>query len=183
MIITPDHIRQTHSIALSIDSSVRIDNFIREAEDLWVRPALGPEMYFKIEQSVLMDNTEHPITDNLGGLILFRHLGDYELLLTGGYYDSNKKHCVGLIQAVAYLAYSRLILQNQVNVTSFGTVQKISAMSEPIDIQVVSRIARETEKIGLGYLKQCIDCLEYSKSLLCNMDRATIKKRFKVIGR
>jgi len=180
MIITTDHIRLTHSIALSIDSSVRVDNFIQEAEDLWVRPAFGPEMYYTIEQSVLTDNTQHPITDNLGNLILYQHLGDYSLLLLGGYYDTNKKHCVGLVQAVAYLAYSRLILQNNINVTSFGTVQKTSAMSEPVDLASIARVSRETEKIGLSYLKQCSDYLEFTKKQIGT--GTSIKKRFRVIG-
>lgn len=179
MIINSDHIRVARSMAVNIDEK-RIDTFIREVETLWVIPALSPLVYKKIEESVLMDNESHPITDNDNNLLTFTHLGDYDTLLVGGYYNENQSYFAGLIQAVSYLAYSRFIKQHPINVTAFGLVGKKSEFSEPVNDAIILKASKDAEKIGLEYLNQCVEYLKFTGEIGVRKPK---KLKFKAIGK
>lgn len=153
MIINTDDIRKCRAIALNIDEIQRLDPYIKEAELLWVMPALTAELYYKIEQIVSFDEET--------GERELDTPGDYETLIAGGYYDDNKKYCAGLVLAVAYLAYARLIIQNPINITAFGVVRKISESSEPVEDGTIVRISKDAEKIGREYLQQCVNYIEF----------------------
>lgn len=179
MIINSDHIRVARSIAANIDDK-RIDTYIREVEMLWVIPAFTPAVYKKIEASVLMDNQSHPITDNDNNLLTFTHLGDYDTLLIGGYYDEDRSYLAGLIQAVSYLAYSRFIKNQQLNVTAFGVVLKKSEFSEPANDVMILKASKDAEKNGLEYLNQCAAYLKYIGEI--GVKKAN-RIKFKAIGK
>lgn len=179
MIINTDHIRAANTIAVNIDDK-RLEKYILEVETLWVINALTPVVYKRIEESVLMDNNSHPITDNNNNLITFTHLGDYDTLLVGGYYDQNRQYLAGLIQAVSYLAFSRFVKHQQANVTAFGVVIKSSQFSEPASDALVLKTSKDAEKIGLAYLEQCRKYLNFKNELFPNKN---IKRKFKAIGK
>lgn len=182
MIINTDHIRKCKTIALNINDISRLEPYIIEVENLWVMPAFTPELYYKIDQVVTKDTWDRPITDNDNKVILATP-GDYEILIQGGYYDTNKKHCVGLISAEAYLAYSRLVLQNSINVTAFGVVQKTSESSIPVEDAALVRSSKAAEKIGREYLQQCVDYIDFME-LSDGLDTEIPRRRrkFKAIG-
>ena len=68
-----------------------------------------------------------------------------------------------------------------VNATAFAIVTKKSEFSENVDEKTIVRIANDAEKIGLEYLKQCVDYLNYGKQ--ANEKRIFKgKTKFKAIG-
>jgi len=160
MIITASDIRTVRPVAANLSDSDRIDTYIAEAENLWVRPALGPAVYKAIEA----DRTA------------------YSALLSGGYYDSDEKYCNGLTAAVAYLAYSRFIKNQGVNITAFGVVLKKSDYSEPVDEKTIARAANDAEKIGTQYLRECVEYLKYTEQLECSVKSPKTSRRFIKIG-
>lgn len=180
MIINVDHIRQSRTIALNIDEISRLEPYIIEAERLWVMPAMTAELYYKIEQAVSKDSNDYPKVHADSSL----YLTSYQTLIEGGYYDDNKRYNAGLISAVAYLAYSRLLLQNPINVTAYGVVFKQGELSNPVDGTTLLRASKEAEKIGLAYLKQCLVYLDFSQEQdSLDSEIPTYRKRkFKPIG-
>ena len=180
MIINIDHIRQSRAIALNIDEISRLEPYITEAERLWVMPAMTAELYYKIEQAVSKDSSGYPKVHADNSL----YLSDYNILIEGGYYDGNKKYSAGLVSAVAYLAYSRLLLQNPINVTAYGVVFKQGEYSEAVDSTTLLRASKEAEKIGLAYLKQCVDYLAFTnaQASLSSAIPTHTRRKFKPIG-
>lgn len=183
MIITVDHIRKLRPVSQNIDEVARMEPHIQEVENLWVRPAFTPEVYYKIEQSVVTDNLDRPIVYRNGKPIMLSHLGDFETLLCGGYYDDNKRHLTGLISAVGYLVYSKMILQNAVNVTAYGVVFKRGELSDHVDSATLVRASKDAEKIGLEYLRQCVEWIDFNKVASdCGPTKLFKKRKFKPIG-
>jgi hypothetical protein len=158
----------------------RLVPYIEECEKLFVLPALGAKLYKQLESDILQDNNGSPITENSGSNIL---VGGTNLtdLLDGCYYDSDTKHCEGLKKAMGYLVYSRFVRNQNVSVTAFAVVTKQGQFSEAVDEKTIVRIANDAEKIGLEYLRQCVNYLNFGKE---KADQRNIKPRikFKVIG-
>ena len=159
MIINSSHIRQVRPVADNIDDTKRIDQYIREAESLWVLPALGADVYKAID--VAPEN--------------------YTPALEGCYYDDNTKHHEGLITAIAYLAYSRFIRSQSINVTAFGVVMKRGEFSQPIDPKSISMAAGDAEKTGIEYLRQTVEYLKYIETIE-SCKPLPVRRRFKAIG-
>lgn len=162
MITSSEDIRKVRPIAENVNDTKRIDPYIEECEKLFLMPAIGPATY------KLLDGENKP---------------DYfETLMSGGYYDNDTKHFPGIREAMGYLVYSRVARNQNVNVTAFGLVAKSGQFSEPIDYKEKIAIANDAEKIGLTYLKQCVDYLNFGKT---ESDKRNfkVKSKFKVIGR
>ena len=100
MIITANDIRTVRAIAQNINETDRIDTYIEEVENLFLIPQFGARLFKEISE-------KKP---------------EFTLLLNGGFYDSDKKHIPGLIKAVAYLVYSRFVINQPINITAFGAV-------------------------------------------------------------
>lgn len=178
MIITPAHIRMRRALSASIPD-INVVSFIEEAENLYVRNTLTPALYKAIEDSVIRDDFNRPYTDE--DEVVTTEDGQYDLLLAGGYYDEGTKHFSGLIAAVAYLAYSRLVMQHGVNATSFGMTQNTSEYSQSVDFRTRKDVSNKAEKTGLLYLSQCVEYLKFIELLPC--DSASRKRgRIRVIG-
>ncbi|MEI8086562.1 MAG: hypothetical protein WCG93_10145 [Paludibacter sp.] len=180
MIITPEQIRLIRPIAENVNDIKRLVPYIDECEKLFILPALGAKQYKAIQTDVALNETGEPLTDNSGSNLL---VGGNELteLFDGCYYDSDTKHCEGLIKAMGYLVYSRFVRNQNVNVTAFGIVKKDGQFSEAVDDKTIIRIANDAEKIGLEYLRQCVNYLNFGKE---KADQRNIKPRikFKAIG-
>lgn len=156
MIIKYEHISSAKTIAANIDETT-LTSHIKEVETLWVIPAFTPIVYHKIEQSS----------------------ESFQVLLSGGYYNENNSYLAGLIQAVSYLAYSRFVKDQQINVTAFGVVVKNSQFSEPASDALILKNSKDAERIGLEYLKQCVDYLKANGEIGV---KSPIKRKFKAIG-
>ena len=162
MIITPEDIRRIRPIAENVNDQKRLVPYIEECEKLFLLPAIGAAVYKQLDSQDKPEN--------------------FDVLMDGGYYDNDTKYFCGLRQAMGYLVYSRFARNQNVNATAFGFTQKNSQFSDPVDDKTVVRIANDAEKVGLGYLKGCIEYLNFGKA---HDERKTftVKSKFKSIGR
>lgn len=159
MIITSVNIRAVRPIAENVDDAKRLEPYIEECTNLYFIPAIGAAKFKEIEDD----------------------MSQFKLLLDGGYYDEDKKHFAGLNQAMGYLVYSRIVRNNQVNTTAFGVVLKQGQFSEQADEETIIRISNDAEKIGMKYLQECVDYLNFSADKSC-VKNTFKSKRIKAIG-
>lgn len=159
MIITVEDIRKVRPIADNLNDEKRLLPYIDECEKLFLIPAIGASLYKKINDNI----------------------SEYEELLSGGYYDNDTKYFNGLRQAMGYLVYSRFVRNQNVNATAFGMVFKEGQFSEKVDEKTIVRIANDAEKIGLRYLSECVEYLNYSSDS-CETKQVIRNKKFRVIG-
>lgn len=149
MIIDVDYIRHNvRDIAANIDAG-RLHNFIREAENIDIRGAIGAELFRKL--------------DNIGPFLVVdgEIVGDYDLtteektLLIGGYYTSGcgcSEYFEGLLLALGYFAYARLVREQSLNVTAYGVVVKEGELSSPADTRAIAAAALNAQNIAEAYL-------------------------------
>ena len=161
MITSSEDIRAVRPIAENVNDSKRIDPYIQECEKLFLIPAISPATY------KLLEADEKPEY--------------FETLMNGGFYDNDTKYFSGLREAMGYLVYSRFARNQNVNATAFGLVAKQGQFSEQIDYKEKIAIANDAEKVGLTYLKQCVDFLNFGKAE-CDKKDFKVKSKFKVIG-
>ena len=160
MIATSANIRKVRPIAENVNDDKRINPYIEEAEKLFVIRNIGPITYKAIET----DKTQ------------------FSILLDGGYYDNDTRYFSGLYEAIGYLAYSRFVRNQPVNSTAFGIVAKQGQFSEQVDSKTLISVANDAEKIGLQYLKECVDFLNFGKEI--DQQRPFKgKRKFIAIGR
>ena len=179
MIVTANHIRIVRAVSASIpDASV--EPYIQEAENLHVRNTLTAELYKRIEDVVLTDNWEVPITSNDDDVITLN--AEFDTLLLGGYYDDNTKYFAGLIASVAYLAHSRLVMEHGVVATAFGMTQVNGGeFGSGVDYKTRKSLSNKSEKIGLEYLAGCVEFLKFTEVIPCDSTTRR-RKRFRTIG-
>ena len=148
MIASINDIKNIRPIADNIPSS-RITIYLKEAENLYVIPAFGASLFKNIS-----DNQEN-----------------YTTLLEGGFYDNDKHYFAGLRKSIAYIAYSKMILNQDFNVTAFGTMFKNSEYSEHSNEKTLLRISNDALAIGLRYLDECLDYLKHINVLPCCLNQ------------
>lgn len=161
MIFSPEAIRAVRPIAENVNDSKRLIPYIDECEKFFLMKAIGPAQY------KLLDSDPKP--------------ENFETIMDGGFYDNNTKHFAGLRQAMGYLVYSRFVRNQNVNATAFGIVAKQGQFSDAVDEKTIVRIANDAEKIGLEYLRQCVDFLKFQK-LISKNTTAVHRVKFKAIG-
>ena len=159
MIASINDIKNIRPIADNIPSS-RITIYLKEAENLYVIPAFGASLFKNIS-----DNQEN-----------------YTTLLEGGFYDNDKHYFEGLRKSIAYIAYSKMILNQDFNVTAFGTMFKNSEYSEHSNEKTLLRISNDALAIGLRYLDECLDYLKHINALPCCLNQTDRNRRIKIIG-
>jgi hypothetical protein len=159
MIASINDIKNIRPIADNIPSS-RITIYLKEAENLYVIPAFGASLFKNIS-----DNQEN-----------------YTTLLEGGFYDNNKHYFAGLRKSIAYIAYSKMILNQDFNVTAFGTMFKNSEYSEHSNEKTLLRISNDALAIGLRYLDECLYYLKHINVLPCCLKQTDRNRRIKIIG-
>lgn len=149
MIIDADYIRfNVRDIAANI-SADRLRNFIREAENIDIRGAIGAELFRKL--------------DNIGPFLVVdgEIVGDDDLtteektLLVGGYYTSGcgcSEYFEGLLLALGYFAYARILREQSLNVTAYGVVVKEGELSSPADTRAIAAAALNAQNIAEAYL-------------------------------
>ena len=159
MIASINDIKNIRPIADNIPSS-RITIYLKEAENLYVIPAFGASLFKNIS-----DDQENYVT-----------------LLEGGFYDNDKHYFEGLRKSIAYIAYSKMILNQDFNVTAFGTMFKNSEYSEHSNEKTLLRISNDALAIGLRYLDECLDYLKHINVLPCCLNQTDRNRRIKIIG-
>lgn len=160
MIATPDCIRRVRPIARNIDDLSRIEPYIYEAEQLNVLPQIGAAVYRWLDETDFEGDGPWAFTPANGQPVTITKQ-QHEAILFGGYYESDcyGGHSMGLVAACSYYAYSRAVLDNQTNVTSFGVVKKRSEYSEPVDSTTLLQVSREAKKLGEEVMRQVVEHL------------------------
>ena len=116
----------------------RIMPLIREAEDMYIRPTIGDDLYMQM----VADISLHPVLRN------------------GGSYESEcgeKRYCSGLARASAYYTYAKIVLNNQTNITAWGAVQKNIAESTPMMDSSINKTYNDAKAMADRYMSECID--------------------------
>jgi hypothetical protein len=145
MLINAEYIRGEADIANNIDDAKRLTPYIDKAEREFIINAIGVKNYKALE-AISTD----PIL---------------VLLLSGGYYNNDAIYFSGLKRAIAYLAYSLFVRNDNVFSTASGFRYKGNAeFSDKVEDRTIVRMANEAEARGLKYLNECISYLKIMQS-------------------
>lgn len=155
MILTAEEFKAIKAVGANVPND-RIGVYIDQAEKLVVMPALGIDLYATIEADK----------------------ETYADLLNGGYYENSngKDWNAGLKNAIAYIAHSKFILNNNVSVTAFGIRSKESTYSDKAAENEVVRQSNESRNVGDDYLASVI---RYCKSIGLIAGQCDCKKQGK----
>lgn len=135
MIIGIEDIKAIRPIYDSLDSEERVLPYIREAEVLFIIPAIGAATFKAIEETPEA----------------------YTLVLDGGFYQDERgetQYLTGLKKAAAYLAYSRLVTNQQVSVTTYGVDYMQSEYSQRVDTKALTYQSNEAKEVGMQILSE-----------------------------
>lgn len=151
---------------LARPTSVHIDEleveaYIREAEDIKIKPAIGITLYDKFV------NADTPTSLTEQEKILFK----------GGTYACDcgcvtKKECAGLKRAVAYLAYARMVAANGGMVTRTGYYQHDDDYASRVDDKNRANARRDVQNMADYYLGSCLEYLPIMQGTSCMETRA-----------
>lgn len=135
-------------VSNKIDNS-RVAPYIDESEQLDIKNQIG--------ESLFIDLLDYVGADDKTGF------ANYNLFLYGGTYEYEtnqgtraKKQIKGLIHALNYFVWARLIKNNNFTATSFGLVQKITDNSEPVSFKERNDVYGDALDIAQKYLGECI---------------------------
>jgi hypothetical protein len=120
----------------------RIDPFIKEAQDLDLRPILGDGLYYDFM-------TKYFVTGDA-------MYSAYQNLLKGVAYTYNGQtvYFDGLKPLLANFTLARFVQNNQVNVVRYGIVSKVNQQSQPVDGQVIRQVVNELRSNAMTYKNQ-----------------------------
>lgn len=198
MILNSNDIRNVRPIAENINDPARLEPYIREAETLRLVDAIGAKLYRWLDETDFsgpgpFQYGDVTITEGLVPITKGRYTaamedgyydepdfsGDrtitkdqYTAVMEGGYYDGGRSE--GLKVAIAYIAYSRFIVNNPINPTAFGVRYKEGEFSTRVEDNIIIRSSNEARNIGEAYLEKAINhlkalrlltpCTEYKES-------------------
>lgn len=143
LLLTSDEVSTlARIVSMHVDSD-KIDIYIRESENIDIKPALGDALF--------IDLHDHP--------------EKYELLLEGGKYEDEcgVHTLVGLKSALAYYAYARLVKNGDGNVTRFGYVNKADEYSSRPDTKERVMAYNDAFSVADSYMKECLMYLSSHK--------------------
>lgn len=186
MITTIDSIRRVRPVAQNIDDAARIEPYIREAELLNIAPQIGVDLYRWLDETDF--STAGPWTFAPGNRQpVTMDAETVRAILFGGYYGAGcgcrEGYSMGLTAAVAYYAYSRAVMNNQVNVTSFGVVRKRGDYSDPVDASTLVQVSREAYKLGEEITREVVEHLRSLGLLACAAGTDRRVRRFMCIDK
>lgn len=153
----------TRKMSVHLDRD-RIDSFIREAEDMDLKPVLGDGLMIALK----------------------RDAGAFGALLNGGAYvdaDGHKRVFAGLKSALAYFTYARFVRNGDGHVTRSGFTVKENEHSVRASEMERERTWNDVRSIGERYLRECMDFVaadDVCRSL-CG-GRRNEGGRYKVLG-
>lgn len=148
-LITPSEISSL-AREVYIDDS-KASRFIDEAEEMDVRPVLGDKMLAYIRSNIAA-------------------LGD---LLNGTTYTFKGATYTfkGLKTAIAYYAYSRLIVGGDIEVTRSGMRSRDSEYSHQAPITERQQVSRECSAIADHHINQVLDYIKRTDTLAAQLER------------
>ena len=166
MILSSNDIRNVRPIAENINDPARLEPYIREAETLRLVDAIGADLYRWLDETVFSG----PGPFQYGDVTIAKD--QYTAVMEGGYYEGGRSE--GLKIAIAYIAYSRFVVNNPINPTAFGVRYKDGEFSTRVEDNIIIRSSNEARNIGEAYLEKAINhlkalrlltpCTEYKES-------------------
>lgn len=178
MIINGTDVRKYRPIALNLDDEKRLNTYILEAQELEFLPLVGADKYKEIDDYTTLKAAFVPSEE----IPTFTENVDIENILDGGYYLDScgvNQHFAGLTKALAYLTYAEFMPDNQVNVTPFGVVNKLSLDSEKTDEKTLMRMAGSSRQKGLEFMQQTVN---YIAGLEAELPKKASSRKYKIIG-
>lgn len=165
MILTPADVRTVRPIAENIPDVLRLETYLRESERLRLVDVLGAKLYRWLDETDFTG--DGPFEYPVNGTILTKE--QYTELMHGGYFDTKcaSGKSEGIVTAIAYIAYSRFVVNNPINVTAFGVVQKNGEFSTAINDTILIRTSNEARKVGEAYLKEVVEHCKALGLLAC----------------
>lgn len=151
LLVTKNDIIGYRPIASEIPQD-RIEVYIQEAQRHDLMPILGSALYYDFM-------TEY---DDSGDDMYTA----YQALLNGSvweYNGFNKQH-YGLKPIVAYYALSRLVANNQLNVTRYGITTKVNPQSEPASDLSIRNLITELKSVAVSYQNQTLEFLRENET-------------------
>lgn len=171
MILNSNDLRNVRPIAENINDPARLEPYIREAETLRLVDAIGANLYRWFDET----DFSGPGPFQYGDVTITKD--QYTAAMEGGYYGggcSGDGRSEGLKIAIAYIAYSRFIVNNPINPTAFGVRYKDGEFSTRVEDNIIIRSSNEARNIGEAYLEKAINhlkalrlltpCTEYKES-------------------
>lgn len=166
MILNYSDLRNVRPIAENINDPARLEPYIREAETLRLVDAIGANLYRWLDETDFSGSGPF----QYGDVTITKD--QYTAAMEGGYYDGGRSE--GLKIAIAYIAYSRFIVNNPINPTAFGVRYKDGEFSTRVEDNIIIRSSNEARNIGEAYLEKAINhlkalrlltqCTEYKES-------------------
>ena len=101
--------------------------------------------------------------------------------MEGGYYEGGRSE--GLKVAIAYIAYSRFIVNNPISPTAFGVRYKDGEFSTRVEDNIIIRSSNEARNIGEAYLEKAINHLKALRLLTPCTEYKESPSRKMIIGR
>lgn len=119
----------------------KLEAFITEAEQLFIKPVLGEELYY----AILSDDAAESET--------------IQTLLDGGQYTDARgvlHGFVGLKVAVSYYVYAQNIMSGDIESTRFGMVMKNGEYSSRVSGKERSDAYNNALEVAKAYLQECV---------------------------
>lgn len=139
-IITLADIKKYHPVAAIPQD--RIEPYILKAQELDLKPILNESLYYDF-------------------ITKFRSTGDplytaYQNLLNGTTYTYSAQtiQYPGLIPMLCAFTMARFIQLNQVNITSYGVVNKLNPQSEPTTLNQITYLVNNLKSEAIAYQNQ-----------------------------
>lgn len=131
----------------------RWEQYATESQDQDLRPMLGDALYYDLMTKWF--NTGDAMYDSYNELI---NGTEYE-------YNGNTIYFDGLKPMLCYFTLSRLVKNNQVNVTRYGVTRKILPQSEPVDVQVIRELENDLRSNAMTYVNQLTKFLNSNQTV------------------
>lgn len=175
MILSSNDIRNVRPIAENINDPARLEPYIREAETLRLVDAIGANLYRWLDET----DFSGPGPFQYGGVLVTKD--QYTAVMEGGYYDGGRSE--GLKIAIAYIAYSRFVVNNPISPTAFGVRYKDGEFSTRVEDNIIIRSSNEARNIGEAYLEKAINHLKAMQLLTPCTEYTESPARKMIIGR
>ena len=153
----------TRKMSVHIDKD-KIDAFIREAENMDLKPVLGDALLHAVKADSRV----------------------FSALLNGGMYETSsgeKRTFEGLKSALAYFTFARFVRNGDGNVTRSGFMVKDNEHSARASESEKERTYNDVRSIGERYLKECIEFVKYDEPCkACCRDSKPKGGKYRVLG-
>lgn len=137
LLITKEDIAELKPLSENIDSTLKVDPFVREAQEFELRPFLSDEFFIDLVD----DFNASP------------SLQKYKNLFEGSIYTcgNTKYENPGIKAMLIYYAYARIVKKGPTNSTAFGFVEKLNDDSKPISEKAIARLVDQAMSGAKAY--------------------------------